>query len=395
MTSQISRRRMVKQIAAGGAVAVLGSPSSAHAALAAKIISIDVISHQTHLYHGWPTIARRKNGQLWLVWSGGRETHICPFGRVESMVSHDEGRTWSWPRVLLDSAIDDRDAGITETAKETLLVTTFTSLAYEVGLAVAEKRFAATGSSGWPDGKLERWQAARNRLSAVQRKAQVGCWMIRSTDGGLSWSTPFDSLVNSPHGPLQLSDGRLIYAGKNMGRKISEEAVIGVCESKDDGASWHWLAKIPARKGDSYDEYHELHAVEIANGGIVAHIRNHNKSNIAETLQTESSDGGKTWSIPHSIGVWGFPSHLLKLYDGRLLMSYGYRRSPFGNQARVSDNDGKTWSKPITISDDSPSHDLGYPSTVQLDDGSLLTVWYEKTKESVIAVLRQARWRLS
>src|SRR5437764_4939842 len=89
-----------------------------------------VISKQPHLYHGWPTLARRRNGQLLLVCSGGREAHVCPFGRVELMTSDDEGKAWTWPRVLLDSAIDDRDAGVVETAKGSLLVTTFTSLAY-------------------------------------------------------------------------------------------------------------------------------------------------------------------------------------------------------------------------------------------------------------------------
>src|SRR5438874_2574340 len=90
-----------------------------------------VISRQPHLYHGWPTLARRRNGQLLLVCSGGREAHVCPFGRVELMTSDDEGKTWTWPRVLLDSAIDDRDAGVVETPKGSLLATTFTSLAYE------------------------------------------------------------------------------------------------------------------------------------------------------------------------------------------------------------------------------------------------------------------------
>ncbi len=84
----------------------------------------------------WPGAA---TASLLLVYSGGREAHVCPFGRVELMRSGDDGQTWSWPRVLLDSAIDDRDSGVLETAKGTLLVTTFTSLAYEPILASAEK----------------------------------------------------------------------------------------------------------------------------------------------------------------------------------------------------------------------------------------------------------------
>ena len=43
---------------------------------------------------------------------------------------------------------------------------------------------------------------------------------------------------------------------------------------------------------------------------------------------------------------------------------------------------------------DEASGDLGYPSTVQLDDGSLITVWYELPKEQDRAVLRMSHWRL-
>jgi hypothetical protein len=207
----------------------------------------------------------------------------------------------------------------------------------------------------------------------------------------VTWSARYDSVVNSPHGPVQLSGNRLLYAGKELWK---EQRRNGVCESTDDGKTWKWLAEIPTRKGDDPKEYHELHAVDAGEGRIVIHIRNHNKTNSGETLQTESTDGGKSWSEPHSIGVWGFPSHLLRLKDGRLLMSYGHRRKPIGNQARVSADQGRTWSEPLTISDDAASTDLGYPSTVQLDDGSLLTVWYEVTRDAKLAVLRQAKWRL-
>jgi hypothetical protein len=82
------------------------------------------------------------------------------------------------------------------------------------------------------------------------------------------------------------------------------------------------------------------------------------------------------------------------LKDGRLLMTYGHRRAPLGNQARLSEDQGRTWSAAMLISNDGSSTDLGYPSTVELDDGSLLTVWYESMKESPRAVLRQAHWRL-
>ncbi|HUE72138.1 MAG TPA: sialidase family protein [Pirellulaceae bacterium] len=384
MHARVNRRSFVAATAAAGALWSLPRFAKA-AAPAAEILETKIISQQPTLYHGWPTLARRKNGQLLLVCSGGREAHVCPFGRVELMTSDDGGNSWTYPRVLIDGPIDDRDAGVMETAKGTILVTTFTSLAYEPVLAKAEK------DGNWESERLARWQAANNRLSAERRKEDLGVWMIRSTDDGVTWSQRYDCLVDSPHGPIQLADGRLLYAGKDLWRQGER---VGFCESADDGQTWRWLSQIPVRDGDSHTEYHELHAVETEDGRIVCHVRNHNKANERETLQCESADGGKTWSKPKSIGVWGLPSHLLKLKDNRLLMTYGHRRKPLGNQARLSTDHGRTWSEPIELSGDGITGDLGYPSTVELDDGTLVTVWYEVMKDSPRAVLRQAKWKL-
>ena len=364
------------------------STSAASAVLSAQtaprpqVESIITISRQPEYYHGWATLAMRRNKELVVAYSGGRDAHVCPFGRVELMRSRDGGRTWSWPEVLLDSPIDDRDSGVLETPAGSLLVTTFTSLAYEAVLKQA---------SGWAAEKLERWQAANLRTTPPQRHALLDTWMLRSTDGGMTWSAPYRVPVNSPHGPIALADGRLLYAGKQLWQPGQK---VGICESSDDGKTWRWLSEIPARPGDTVEQYHELHAVQTADGRVIVHIRNHNPQNQGETLQTESGDGGRTWTTPHGIGVWGLPSHLLRLRDGRLLMSYGYRRAPFGNQARTSSDHGGTWSEPIVISDDGAGVDLGYPSTVELDSGLLVTVWYESLKGSAHAVLRQARWSI-
>lgn len=343
-----------------------------------RVSEVRTISNQPAYYPGWPTLARRKSGELLAAYSGGREAHVCPFGRVELIRSSDGGRTWSWPQIVMDTPIDDRDAGILETPKGSLLITTFTSLAYQKVRAEAK---------GWDPERLARWDSVERATTAAQRKGLLGAWMIRSTDGGMTWSAPYRVPVTSPHGPITLSDGRLLYAGK----AYPEEGRIGVCESRDDGLTWKWLASIPTRTGDTFENYHELHAVEAAGGRLIVHIRNHNKTNDRETLQSESGDGGKTWSEPRAIGVWGLPSHLLRLSDGRLLMTYGYRRPPRGNQARISEDLGKSWSAPVVLSDDGTG-DLGYPSTVELAKGELLSLWYEARGGR--SELRLAQWTL-
>ena len=116
---------------AGGVAAAL----PAQAAPRPHVESIGTISQQPEFYHGWATLAARRDGELLVAYSGGRESHVCPFGRVELIRSRDGGHTWSWPEVLLNSPIDDRDAGMLETPSGSLLVTTFTSPAYETALA--------------------------------------------------------------------------------------------------------------------------------------------------------------------------------------------------------------------------------------------------------------------
>jgi len=363
--------------------AALSTPLARGAASRVEVGDVRTISPPEAAYAGWPTLARRKSGRLLLAWSGGRESHVCPFGRVELATSDDHGATWSWPQTVMDSPIDDRDAGVLEAADGSLLVTTFTSLAYEDRWN-KELKHADTDQA-------RRWRAVQARTTQSQRNELLGTWMLRSTDGGLSWSKPYRVPVNSPHGPTALRDGRLLYPGVALWQ---DEPWRGVAESTDHGQTWRRLAPIPARPGDDLTAYHEMHLAEASDEKLIVHIRNHNQVHERETLQTESTDGGKTWSMPRAIGVWGLPSHLLRLRDGRLLMSYGYRREPFGIQVRTSEDEGATWSDALTLTDDAADHDLGYPSTVELDDGRLVTVWYERMLPSRKAVLRQAVWRL-
>ena len=81
-------------------------------------------------YLGWPTMTKTADGELLVVYSGGRQHHVCPFGQVLMISSRDEGRSWTWPRVLVDSMLEDRDAGILQTRKNTLIVNWFTTLAW-------------------------------------------------------------------------------------------------------------------------------------------------------------------------------------------------------------------------------------------------------------------------
>ena len=101
--------------------------------------------------------------------------------------------------------------------------------------------------------------------------------------------------------------------------------------------------------------------------------------------QAESEDNGRTWSNLHRTDIWGHPPHLLELADGRLLCVYGYRRPPFGIHACISRDEGKTWDieNEMILYSGGKKFDLGYPTSVQRDDGVIITAWYESSHDGV------------
>ena len=214
--------------------------------------------------------------------------------------------------------------------------------------------------------------------------------------------------VSNPHGPALLGNGDLFFAGvevsnspatQSNGVRSSGKPVAAI--SRDNGINWEIISAIPAPPGQEKSKLLELHSVEAPNGRIIVHIRNHNTA-IPTTWQTHSADGGVSWSQPRFI-CNGFPSHLARLSGKRLIMSYSWRESNYGVRARISSDSGENWSQEITLYDQGICRDLGYPSTVELPDGSLFTLWYENItgKEADFsistpskAVLKYLRWKL-
>jgi hypothetical protein len=94
-----------------------------------------------------------------------------------------------------------------------------------------------------------------------------------------------------------------------------------------------------------------------------------------------TENNGKTWRllnrpVENTGGSVGNPPSMIKLKDGRLVITYGFRSAPYGIRARISDDQGKTWGPEIVLRDDAGTWDLGYPRTVQRADGKIVTVYY-------------------
>ena len=91
-----------------------------------------------------------------------------------------------------------------------------------------------------------------------------------------------------------------------------------------------------------------------------------------------SDDLGLHWAAlgAATADIGGNPPALVLLKDGRLCLTYGYRRHPFGMRARVSGDEGRTWGPEIILRDDGLTGDLGYPRSVVRPDGKVFTVYY-------------------
>jgi hypothetical protein len=72
----------------------------------------------------------------------------------------------------------------------------------------------------------------------------------------------------------------------------------------------------------------------------------------------------------------GNPPTLNRLPDGRLVLIYGNRDKSYTIGARISEDDGQSWSDEITLRDGGGNHDIGYPRTVVLPNGTVVTTYY-------------------
>lgn len=337
-------------------------------------------------YIGWPTVTVRKNGEVLAVFSGDREGHICPFGKVQLVRSSDEGETWSEPVTIANSIIDDRDAGIIELPNGELLVTWFTSVAYAAQPA---------------------WKEEMEKYPESVRNATVGYFQIRSKDGGKTWSEPvrLENIDQTPHGPILLNDGSLFHLGRTdrkngiygNGACRFEETVITASRSTDGGYTWEMICKeIPRDPADNITGFHEPHVAELSDGTLVGLIRYGGKDGDGHMRITFSHDGGYTWTQMSRTTLDGHPPFLTVLDDGRLLCVYAHRAgdSNRGEIAAFSYDGGETWPQKIMLKREN-IFDVGYPSTCFLKSGKMLTVYYgreEAYDKDGVTPLKNSLW---
>jgi len=232
------------------------------------------------------------------------------------------------------------------------------------------------------------YEAHAATLSQEVRQRWLGHWTQRSTDSGATWEEPVRSVGSTPHGPIEVDDGRLLYLGSGT---FDGTHGLTVEESTDQGRSWQIIGTVPQPEGIGLGE---PYMVEARSGKLIGLFR-YGTSKLEEKFmfQGESHDGGRTWTEPVKTSILGYPAHMIRLPDDRILLVYGVRVPPFGERARVSVDEGETWSDEIVLCTDT-SPDLGYPASAQLEDGSILTIYYQIDEPGEPTCLMSTHWRL-
>lgn len=336
-----------------------------------------------HDYFGWPTVKRLRNGRLALGASGYRMEHICPFGKAVLSFSENEGKTWTVPAPIIDTVLDDRDTGLCPFGQSGLIITSFNN--------------TRQMQMGWLNGHINRRTEeekyyVRGYLSLIsdeQEKAALGSTYKVSYDNGVTFGPLQISPVTSPHGPIELRDGRILWVGTQFYSQEGHSQVDAYEMDLQGGMRKIGSIENVVLDGKEYD-FCEPYTVELSDGTLICHMR----TNRFSTFQTISKDGGRTWSKAEKLweDTLGAPVHLLELANGDILGTYGFRNEPYGICAMLSKDGGMTWDIQNHIYINPFSADLGYPCTVELSDGSLLTVFYAIEEEGGPCVIFQTRW---
>lgn len=355
-----------------------------------KQITIGRRAESLFPYQGWPTVCRDKNGVLYAVCSGHRVGHVCPFGKNYLYKSYDEGETWSEPVIVNDTFLDDRDAGIVASDSGEMILSWFNHpLAFYTDcFKNKNERDPDFYAYSLIDGMLE----TCNNLPP--EKFCHGSFIRRSTDGGVNWSEAEIVPVTAPHGPIYLKSGELFYLGKEFHSGYLDKGEIYACKYLD--GEWKAVGKINLPSHLTEHQVHEPSVLELENGELLGALRVHdgiNEENFTMYL-CRSVDGGKSWSTPQPTGISGSPPHLMLHSSGAIILSYARRADNYSERAVISRDGGKTFGEEIILRT-SKTDDIGYPSTVELSDGTLLTAYYHYLDEDNFASILGTKWKIS
>ena len=300
----------------------------------------------------WPTVCRLKEGGLVAV-IYDTPSHGSRYGGIDLYASIDGGKTWakrSTVGKLPGRQCVNHAAGVLDDGT----------------LVVAH---AVVDSEKWQVKPAEQWLMPR---------------VVRSTDGGRTWNAeasvtlPDDLHWAIPFGKIvMLADGTVLMSVYAIDYQTRADSCY-VLRSTDRGRTW----------GDGSvlgrDSYNETSILALSDGRLLAAARTSKWG--ARIDLFESPDGGRTWTARGPVtDAAQHPGDLLQLENGHLLLTFGNRiGGEYGVRGLLSLDGGRTWDRraEFVLERDALNGDCGYPSSTQLEDGTIVTLYYAKGTKS-------------
>jgi hypothetical protein len=310
------------------------------------------------------SLARGRGSELLATF--GRAPGSAETGDILLKRSYDGGATWQASDVLFSNSSPGHQlAGLTRVSDGTLIAST-TRLRFLFGGQLRWRRGSET------DGVFVRTSVDGGRTWGEERKVDTSPYQVAWTRG---------AIVEMPDGSLLLPLAGQV--GKSY-RAVREPMASFVLRSVDRGQHWRYHSTIAQDSAGARD-YDEPAMVSLDGGRLLCMLRSHVSPRRDPAggylFMTLSDDGGAIWGNPKKTSLWGHPAHLLRLRDGRVLATFGYRMHPDPGVRACISRDGAEW-KPRDIFTvhaqpdlDSQNLQIGCPSSVELDDGSILTAY--------------------
>jgi Neuraminidase (sialidase) len=222
--------------------------------------------------------------------------------------------------------------------------------------------------------------------------AELPTWVMRSTDGGRTW-TDVQQLHKEWTGAvrdlIQTKSGRLVLTSMKLLNNPGRHTVITYV-SDDDGKTWQAGNLVDLGGAGHHGGVTESCVVELRDGRVWTLIR----TNWGEFWSGYSHDGGRFFRTlqPSGIPASSAPAIVKRLASGRLAMAWNrpfpegqttyelrggdneWSEVPVSNHrgelsVAFSEDDGKTWSKPVVVAGNGKS--LAYPYFFEQRPGHL------------------------
>ena len=340
----------------------------------------DGFTHQVIYSNGFrhvhpADLVRLQNGELLLMTREASE-HYSADGDVIMLRSKDGGLTWGEKQVIAGLAeLDEREGCGVQLRDGTVVVGIFYNANYN-----------PSGTYNFEKNNLPPLRLA----SGGPVRQRLGCYVIRSTDNGHTWSAPdfidpagmpVSAFEGPTDAPFEMPDGSLLMAMTGYRFQGDEKDHASVLlRSLNQGKTWSYVSVIASDPGGLLGGFVEPGIMRAKSGRLISALRNQGPDHAIYV--THSDDDGKTWAPLRKTAMYGHPVDLMQLTDGRILASYGIRVAihdrPGGIRACFSSDDGLTWDlqNEVQLRNDFPNWDVGYPESIELPDGRVLTVYY-------------------